>query len=73
MGFKMYLLLLALLFLLSVFGLGWYQKRKKTVRKKFRLVVSNDRGAAGTTEQDKTFERHLQSVASPPRQRDTDK
>jgi hypothetical protein len=73
MGVQMYLILTALLFLLAVFGLGWYQKRKKTVKSRLKLVVSNDRPPAGSAGQDTTFERHLQAVRSSKRQRDADK
>jgi hypothetical protein len=71
MGFTLYQLLLPVLFLMIVFGLGYYQKRKKTVRSKLRLVVSNERGPSATTGQGKTFERHLESVKSSPRRSDT--
>jgi preprotein translocase subunit SecG len=67
MGLTLYLLPLAVLFLLIVFGLGWYQKRKKNVKSKLRLVVSNDRGPTGIDGQGKTFERHLEAVKSPTR------
>lgn len=70
MGFQMYLLLTALLFLLVVFGLGWFQKRKKTVKSRLKLVVSNDRGQAETADKSRTFERHLEAVKSPPRRSD---
>lgn len=67
MGFNMYQLLPAVLFLLIVFGLGWYQKRKKSVKSTLRLVVSNDRKSSDTGGQGKAFERHLQAVKPPPR------
>lgn len=69
MGFTMYQLLLPVLFLLIVFGLGYYQKRKKSAKQKLKLVVSNNREPAGTTGQGKAFERHLKAVKPPPRPR----
>ena len=70
MDFNLYQLLVPVLFLTIVFGLGYYQKRKKVTKSKLRLVVSNDRGPSGTAEQATSFERHLQAVKTPPRSGD---
>jgi len=65
MGFKLYQIGLPVLFLLIVFALGWYQKRKKTAKSKLRLVVSNDRSSTSAATGKKTFERHLEAVKTP--------
>jgi len=70
MGFKLYQLLLPVLFLLIVFVLGWYQKRRKPAHSKLKLVVSNERVATESTPKNTAFERHLEAVKSPPRRND---
>ena len=58
MDFNIYQVMLPLLFIIAVFGFGYFQKRKKNPKRKLRLVVANS-AAADTG---KTFERHLKSV-----------
>jgi hypothetical protein len=60
----MYEIGLPALFLLVVFGAGYYQKRKKDAKKRLRIVVSNSTVNPASTETGNSFERHLQAVKS---------
>ncbi len=66
MDYSIFQIIIPLLFLVTVFGLGYYQKRKKAVKKGLHLVVSNSE-AKGT--EGKPFERHLEAVKSSNRQK----
>lgn len=64
MDFNIYQVIIPLLFLAAVFGLGYYQKRKKETKKGLRLVVSNSEVKSRDGAEQKPFERHLEAVKS---------
>ena len=69
MDFNIFQIIIPLLFLTAVFGLGYYQKRKKAVKKGLHLVVSNSEVKTNVGVEGKPFERHLEAVKSSTRQK----
>jgi len=69
MDFNILQIMIPLLFLAAVFGLGYYQKKKKTSKKGLRLVVSNNDVKPGEGAERKPFERHLEAVKSSNKQK----
>jgi hypothetical protein len=68
MDFNILQIIIPLLFLAAVFGLGFYQKRKKAAKKGLQLVVSNSEVRPSSSNEGKKFERHLEAVKSANRQ-----
>jgi preprotein translocase subunit YajC len=69
MDFNIFQIIIPLVFLAAVFGLGYYQKRKKTVKKGLHLVVSNSEVKTTSGAEGKPFERHLEAVKSSNKQK----
>jgi|GEM_PF-5879741 len=69
MDFNIFQIIIPLVFLAAVFGLGYYQKSRKTAKKGLQLVVSNNEVKTTSDTDGKPFERHLQAVKASNRQK----